>query len=93
MYNPSKPYLTEPIATGDWFGVDCTIEAAVKDDEPQSLGSWVKITWGEFLNDLYAKTPTGSFQDLGPKEKDPFPGQFWYYYDIDVFLLRGAKVE
>ena len=68
------------------------IEAAVEDDEPQSLNSWVKITWGEFLNKLYAKIPTGSFMDLELKN-DPFPEEFWYYYDVDVLLLRGAKVE
>jgi hypothetical protein len=95
VYDPSKPFLTQSIATGDWLGIICTIEA--REDSPEDVTQLLvdhdKTTWGVFLEKLYALNPTGSFHDLGPKGKILYPNEDWYYYDVNVSLTMGARVE
>jgi len=94
VYDPSKPFLTQSIATGDWLGIICTIEAREdSEDVTQLLEDYDKTTWGVFLEKLYALNPTGSFRDLGLMGQILYREEDWYYYDVNVSLTMGARVE
>jgi hypothetical protein len=96
VYDPSKPFLTQSIATGDWLASSAQSRPA-RIPRRMSRNSLLvdhdKTTWGVFLEKLYALNPTGSFRDLGPKGKILYPNEDWYYYDVNVSLTMGARVE
>lgn len=91
FYDPRKLFLTQPIATGDWYGAHLVV-AALKGHEKQQHHFYNKVTWGKFLKTLFKKHPTGSWRDLRRGEKDFFPKEDWEFYEVQVSLFRGAPV-
>jgi hypothetical protein len=92
VYDPGKLFLTQPIATGVWYGAHLVVEA-IKGHKKQYHHFYNKVTWGEFLTILFNMHPTGSFRDLRHGEKDFFPEEDWEFYEVQVSLLMGAPVE
>lgn len=91
VYDPRKRFLTQPIATGVWYGANLKV-VALKGHERQYHTFHNKVTWGEFLTELFTMHPTGSWRNLRPGEKDFFPEEDWEFYEVQVSLWMGAPV-
>lgn len=91
IYDPSRTYLTQPIAIGDWYGCECAV-LALKGQPKQYFGLPNKATWGEFLHDLYICYPSGTWRDFKPGDEDLDTDDDSEYFDIEVLLLTGAPV-
>ena len=85
-------FLTQSIATGVWRGAYCTI-TALSGKATQGHRFHDTTTWGDFLRHVYDCHPSGAWRDLRPGETDFFPDEDWEYYDVQVSLFWGAKVE
>lgn len=83
-------FLGQLIASGDWYGVLCTVYKPSGEIE-DTIHLYGKVTWQKLLKGLYKLHPTGSNMEIAPKD-DEFSELYWEYFNVDIYLLWGDEV-
>ena len=92
MYDPSRLYLTQSIAIGDWYSCDCKV-LTLKGEPEQTFHCPNKTTWGEFLFKLYICHPSGTWRNFQPEDEDLDGEADSEYFDVEVYLYAGAPPQ